>query len=399
VAKSPALATEEVDGRQGELASADSPVYLDHNSTTPVAPEVFEAMRPWLTRAWGNPSSAHVYGRRAAEAVQRAREQVAGLIGADPEEIIFTSCGTESDNLAILGSAEARGRRGTLLSSSIEHPAVERAIEVLQERSPGWVCRRIPTDRDGRAVLEPEGLCGVDLATLILAHNETGAIQPVGKLVEALRTGSPGAIVHSDAAQAVGKMDVDVRDLGVDLLTLVGHKFGAPKGVAALYQRRGIELRSQLLGGGQEGGLRSGTEAVAQVVALGAASELARERMAQRVNKLERQRESLWARLAGGIEGLHRTISARVPSLANTLHVAVSGLDGREILARTPLLAASTGSACHAGSDEVPGVLGQMGLASELARGALRLSIGFETTDEELALAADALISSCRSFG
>lgn len=386
----------------GEFAAnADSPVYLDHNATTPVAPEVFEAMRPWLTEAWGNPSSAHVYGRRAAGAVAEAREQVASLIGANPDEIIFTSCGTEADNLALLGWTAPDESSATVLSSSMEHPAIEKALERLAQRA-GWSWRRLETSSEGTIVLDEAALgavdlATVDLATVMLAHNETGAVQPIGELVEALRSSNSQVVVHTDAAQAVGKIEVKVDELGVDMLTMVGHKFGAPKGVAALYRRRGVALQAQLVGGGQEGGLRSGTEAVAQVVALGAACELATQTLIARVDKFTRQRELLWGLLSDAIDGLHRTVQS-APLLPNTLHVCVAGQDGRAFLAATPQVAASTGSACHASSEHVPGILGQMSLSADLAKGALRLSLGLETTDQQIRQAAAALALTYRSF-
>lgn len=376
--------------KMGEPADAGSPIYLDHNATTPVLPEVFEAMRPWLTSEWGNPSSAHPYGRRAKAAVARARAQVATLIGAHEDEIIFTSCGSESDNLAVFGAAEAMGSKGVLLSTQMEHPAIEAALERLVERWPGWSLRRMRSDASGRVRVDDAALEGVCLASVILAHNETGAVQPLAELVRALRRVNPRVIVHSDGAQAVGKIEVDVDALGLDLLTIVGHKFGAPKGVAALYRRRGTPLASQLVGGGQERGQRAGTEAVAQVVALGAACELARLGGEAARVAIRAKREALWSALAAQIPGLHRTVPDE-PALPNTLHVCVPGRDGRALLAAAPGVAASTGSACHADSDVVPGVLGQMGLSADVARGALRLSLGATTGDRDIEQAAKLL--------
>jgi cysteine desulfurase len=380
----------------GEPADAGSPIYLDHNATTPVLPEVFEAMRPWLTSEWGNPSSAHPHGRRAKSAVARARAQVAQLVGAHDDEIIFTSCGSESDNLAIFGVTEALGEQGVLLTSQMEHPAIEAAWERLLHREPAWSLRRLPTDLGGRVKIDSEALAGVAFASVILAHNETGAVQPLGELIAEMRALSPEVIVHSDGAQAVGKIAVDVKELDLDLLTIVGHKFGAPKGVAALYRRRGTPLSSQLVGGGQESGQRAGTEAVAQVVALGAACRAASQRGDEAREFIRARREALWAALAARIPGLHRTVPDE-PSLPNTLHVCVPGRDGRELLAAAPGIAASTGSACHADSDAVPGVLGQMGLEANVARGALRLSLGFGTSDEDIERAAELLGRACTS--
>jgi cysteine desulfurase len=368
---------------------------LDHNATTPVLPEVFEAMRPWLTSEWGNPSSAHVYGRRARAAVEEARRQVAALIGARSDEIIFTSCGSESDNLAIFGASQAIGERGALLTSRMEHPAVEEAVALVLHRQPGWIKYELSTGVDGRVRLDDLPKAPIDLVSVMLAHNETGAIQAIAQLVHRVRRSNPSAVVHTDAAQAVGKIAVDVDELGVDLLTIVGHKFGAPKGVAALYRRSGVSLESQQRGGGQEMGMRAGTEAVAQVVALGEASRLASARGEPSRAQMEGKRERLWSLLESRVEGLHRTLPGD-HCLPNTLHVCVPGRDGRELLAALPELAASTGSACHASSDDVPGVLGEMGLDAKRARGALRLSLGFDTRYEDLERAAELLAVACR---
>ncbi len=380
----------------GGPSQEGSPIYLDHNATTPVLPEVFEAMRPWLTSEWGNPSSAHVYGRRAKAAVHRAREQVAELVGATAPEIIFTSCGSEADNLAVLGACEAVGSAGVLLSSKMEHPAIEAALERQLRRHPQWELRKLSTDSGGRVDLASADFSGVDVASVMLAHNETGAIQPVAQLSEALRAASPGVVVHTDAAQAVGKIGADVDQLGVDLMTIVGHKFGAPKGVGALYCRSGTPLRAQQVGGGHECGMRAGTEAVAQVVALGEACRLARARGAAGEALIREKRERFWQRLRTAIPGVHRTVVDE-PLLPNTLHICLPGLNGREFLGRLPELAASTGSACHAASDHVPGILGEMGLGAERARGALRLSLGFATSDEDIERAAELMANAYRS--
>lgn len=251
------------------------PVYLDHNATTPVAPDVFAAMAPWLQAHFGNPSSSHAPGRRAAQAVARAREEVAGLIGATPQEIVFTGCATEANNLALLGVAGAVGEgKRHLVISSIEHPAVTAPAMVL--RAQGWDVTVVPVDEHGRvspAAVEEALRPDTALVSVMHANNEVGTLQPIADIAGITR---PRAILlHTDAAQSVGKLPVNVGALGVDLLTIAGHKFSAPKGIGALYVRHGTPIRSVLHGADQEHGLRPGTENVASIVALGAAAALA----------------------------------------------------------------------------------------------------------------------------
>jgi cysteine desulfurase len=261
--------------------SHDQPlIYLDHNATTPVAPEVLDAMLPYLRDQYGNPSSDHSFGRRAAAAVDQARAQVAALIGAEPGEIVFSSGGTESNNLAIRGTASvAEPTRRRIVTTSVEHPATTAPCQHLETQ--GWTITRLPSTPTGSIeVANAAAAMGPDVAlvTMMLAQNETGAILPVGDV--AAHAHRAGAVVHTDAAQAVGKIDVDVNDLDVDLLSIAGHKCYAPKGVGALYRRAGTPLGPVLLGAGQEGGVRPGTENVASIVGLGAACELAGRRLA-----------------------------------------------------------------------------------------------------------------------
>lgn len=365
-------------GSRPAMSKPEVPIYLDYNATTPVRAEVFDAMRPWLDPqaadpGWGNPSSAHAAGRRAARAVAEARTQVAALIGAKPHEIVFTSGGTEADNLAVFGLAPQPGVRA--LSSAIEHPAVEAAIAQRVRSGARW--STLATTPAGRVdVDDPLLRQPCDLLTVILAHNETGVIQPVSELAERVRAVNPEVRVHTDAAQAVGKIPIDVNTLGVDALTIVGHKLYAPKGVGALFVREGVSCSPRLFGGGQESGLRPGTEAVHQIVALGAACACAMTELESFGACMAELKERLWNKLHAAHAGLHRTVDPATPCLPNTLHLCVPNQDGREILARAPGLAASTGSACHADLDAVPGVLGAMGLPAHLARGALRLSLG-----------------------
>lgn len=371
----------------------DSPIYLDHNATTPVHPDVCVAMLPWLGEQWGNPSSSHAYGVAAARALASAREQVAALVGADPDEVVFTSGGTESDNLAILGSPLAHRR---IVRTAVEHPAVEAAVRARAGEAIAADVLRV--DGEGRVdlaaaevVLEPPA----GLLTVILAQNETGVIQPVAELAARARRSAADVVVHADAAQAVGKIAVDMRRLGLDLLTIVGHKFYAPAGIGALVVRRGLVLAPRAHGGGQEHGLRSGTEPVALAVALGAACALAARDLADEGARQLELRELLFARLAAGIPSIVRT-GANVDTLPNTLHVRLPGVRGQTVLDSTPEVAAATGSACHSEHDAPSGVLAAMGVPAREAMGALRLSLGRATTFADVERAAAALIAGWR---
>jgi cysteine desulfurase len=367
--------------------SHDQPlIYLDHNATTPVAPEVLDAMLPYLRDQYGNPSSDHPIGRRAAAAVDQARAQVAALIGAEPGGIVFSSGGTESNNLAIRGTASvAEPTRRRIVTTSVEHPATTAPCQHLETQ--GWTITRLPSTPTGSidtanaaAAMGPD----VALVTMMLAQNETGAILPVGDV--AAHAHRSGAVVHTDAAQAIGKIDVDVNDLDVDLLSIAGHKCYAPKGVGALYRRAGTPLGPVLLGAGQEGGVRPGTENVASIVGLGAACELAGRRLAADGPRLVVLRDTLWEQLRDAIPGLVRHTPQN--SLPNTLMVSFPDVLGRAVLAASPGLAASTGSACHAGQDTPAATLLAMGSTPEVALGAVRLSLGRSTTSTDISTAA-----------
>lgn len=359
--------------------------YLDHNATTPVAPEVLEAMLPHLTRHFANPSSDSVEGRIARAAVDTARAQMAALIGANPDEIVWTSGGTESNNLSILGSAAVASSHRAL-TSVVEHPATVEPLAHL--RDSGWRVHELPVDPASRVLLEAAPHGPIGLGTLILAHNETGAIQPVADFVE--RVHDAGGVVHADAAQAVGKIPVSVDDLGVDLLSVAGHKLYAPKGVGALYVRRGTTIAPVLRGAGQEGGLRPGTENVAGIVALGAAAELAASLLGRESGRQTALREHLWERLSRELPDLLR-VSPVDDALPNTLMVIAPGRLGAEVLGAAAGLAASTGSACHAGEHTPSATLLAMGIEHEAALGALRLSLGRSTTMEDVDRAASVL--------
>lgn len=366
----------------------NAPIYLDFNATTPVAPEVVEAMQPHLFGGFGNPSSSHPYGKEAAEALAVARHQVAALIGANDDEIVFTANATEANNLALLGIAGARAPAG-LVVSAVEHPAVIEPARHL--RSQGWQLAELPVDEHGTVTLDAamERIrSGTALVSVMHANNEIGTLQPIRKLAELAR--AAGALMHTDAAQSVGKVPVDVEALGVDLLSIAGHKFYAPKGVGALYVRRGTPIRNITFGAGQERGLRPGTENVAFAVALGAAAELARRDLDAVEARMRAVRDRLHERLQAQVPGL-RLNGHPTERLPNTLNVSFPGVDGSVLLAGCSEIAASTGSACHAHTHEASGVLGAMGRSYEEARGAVRLSVGRATTQQQVDEAAGAL--------
>jgi cysteine desulfurase len=366
---------------------SDELIYLDHNATTPVAPEVLEAVCAALRDAWGNPSSGHAEGARARAAVEQARGQVAALLGCEPDEILFTSGGTESDNAALIGVAEALERRGRhLVISAIEHPAVEEAARYLERR--GWEVGRAGVDREGRVVVaEVEVALRRDtvLVSVMHANNETGVVQPVRELAELARR--RGIVVHTDAAQSVGKIPARPEDLSVDLLTVAGHKLYAPKGVGALFLRRGTPFAGFLRGAGHEGGRRAGTENVAGIVGLGAACALASREMDERARSMAAARDRLESALRASFPDLvvHGAGAVRLP---NTLSAAIPGVDANALLARLDGVAASAGAACHSGGTEPSRVLLAMGVPPDLARCTLRLTTGRSTTPHDADLAA-----------
>lgn len=374
------------------------PIYLDHNATTPVAPEVVQAILPFLHESFGNPSSAHAYGQEAAKALAHARGQVARLIGAEDDEILFTANATEANNMALLGVAsamESTSRRHIVISA-IEHPAVMQPA--LQLRARGWEVSIVPVDTSGRVLVSSLAeVLRADTALISVMHanNEVGTIQPLAEISRLAR--NRGILLHTDAAQSVGKIDVNVQVLRVDLLSIAGHKAYAPKGIGALYVRRNTPLRSVLFGGEQERGLRPGTENVALSVGLGAAAELAQNRLSQSGPAMRRHRDALHAYLSTQIPGLvfNGHADERLP---NTLNVSFPGVEGAALLASVPEIAASTGSACHSGRREVSGVLAAMNKSYEEASGAVRLSVGRGTTDEEVRRAAQHLVQAWRQL-
>jgi cysteine desulfurase len=367
------------------------PIYLDHNATTPVAPAVVAAMLPLLGAGFGNPSSEHHYGTQPRAALARAREQVAALIGGSAGDVVFTGSGSEADNLAVRGAVLASGAdRPHVITQRTEHPAVLRACRALERWHHAEVTY-LPVD--GNGLVDPADLAAAIigrtvLVSIMLANNETGALQPVEALARIAR--ERGVVFHCDAAQAVGKVPVDVVALGVDLLTVVGHKTYAPKGIAALYRRPGVRLEPVVYGGGQEHGLRAGTENVALAVALGAAADLVAGDLAHGVpDRIRELRDRLHSRLDAVLPGrvvLNGPAASRLP---NTLNVSIDGTTGHELLAAVPEIAASTGSACHSGSYDPSPVLTAMGFDAARSLAAVRLSLGRGTTAEDVDRAAD----------
>jgi len=374
-------------------------IYLDYNATTPLAPEVVRAMRPYLTKGYGNPSSSHWAGMAARDAVETARGQVAALLSCDPTEVVFTSGGTEANNQAIKGLYFARrgaGKPFHIVTSRIEHPAVLEPCRFLE--SFGAEVTYLPVDRYGlvdpddvRRALRPE----TALVTIMHANNEVGTLQPIGEIAALAR--ERGIAVHTDAAQSVGKVAVDVDALGVDLLSVAGHKVYAPKGVGALYVRDGVELAPFMHGAGHEAGRRAGTENVLEIVGLGAACAAA-ARWVDRPS-LRKLRDYFWTQLQkrfGDRIVLNGHPERRLP---NTLNVGVRGVRGDELLARMPRIAASTGSACHAGSVHTSPVLAAMGVEHDVAAGALRFSLGRKTTRAEIDAAVRMLLRAAEAGG
>ncbi|WP_437560445.1 cysteine desulfurase family protein [Acidithiobacillus sulfuriphilus] len=373
----------------------DWPIYLDYNATTPVDPLAAQALEPWLRERFGNPSSAHLYGKEAKAAVETARAEVAALIGGRPGDMIFCGSATEANNLAIFGVARAlRGERRHLVTSAVEHPSVMQPMRWLEAE--GWQLTVLPVDGTGRVRMEAAAQAirrDTALISVMLANNETGTMQPVSEI--AALAHAYGAFMHVDAAQGAGKTSVDVQELGADLLTLAGHKFYAPKGVGALYVREGTPILPIMAGADHERGLRPGTENVPYIVALGTAARLAQEGLAVEAARLRSLRDALQERLVIAIPGLllNGHPAERLP---NTLNLSFPGVAGWQLLAAAPEIAASTGSACHAGGHTVSDILAAMSMPREQALGALRLSLGRFTSEAEIDGAASVLIAAWR---
>jgi len=361
-------------------------IYLDNNATTRVAPEVLAAMQPHLTEHYGNPSSAHAFGRSTRAAVEKAREQVAQLLGAaDPGEIVFTSCGSESDNWAIGGFLEQNPARRHIITTRVEHEAVRNLCEHLAEI--GCEVTWLDVDENGELDLDQLRKAlrrDTGIVSVMLANNETGILFPVAEVGRIVRENSD-AVFHVDGVQAVGKIPIKLNEWPVDLFAVSGHKFHAPKGVGALYIRRGVTLPPFIIGGGQEQGRRSGTEAVPNIVALGQAAQLAGEFSGhQQIRELrDRLEDDI---LAGFPRARVNGTADRSKRLPNTSNISFEGLDGASILAKLDQagICVSTGSACNAESRETSGVLRAMQVPYERARGTIRFSLGRYNTEAEI---------------
>jgi cysteine desulfurase len=358
-------------------------IYLDHSATTPVDPRVFEAMKPFLTDHFGNPSSVYRAGQDVRRAVEDAREKIAGLLGARPREVIFTSGGTESDNASVKGVALNRGS-GHIITSSIEHPAVLKVVGWLEKQ--GFEATYLPVGSDGlvdpgevRKAMRDDTI----IVSIMHANNEVGTIQPIEEIAAIAH--DRGAVFHTDAVQTFGKLPIDVEKMGIDLLSLSAHKIYGPKGTGVLYIKKGTKLDPCVHGGHQEWGKRGGTENVAGIVGLGMAAEIAAEEMEEdekRIRALRDRLESgLTARITDTIQNGHR--EKRLFSLAN---ICVKFVEGEAMLLRLDYegVAASSGSACTSGSLEPSHVLLAMGLPAEIAHGSLRFSLGKANTEEEI---------------
>jgi cysteine desulfurase len=365
-------------------------VYFDYNATTPLAPEVAAAMRPYMEEPFGNPSCLHWAGSRARAAIEHARSQVAALIGCGSDEVVFTSGGTESNNTALAGVFYERQatRPPHFIISTVEHPSVYNTTAFLERL--GASVTQVPVDRFGRT--DPESVrhaiqANTVLVSVMHANNEVGTIQPIAEIASIAH--EHGSFMHCDAAQSTGKIPVDVRELGVDLLTIAGHKMYAPQGVGALFIRKGVALEPLLHGAGHEAGRRASTENVLGIVALGAACEEAGRRT--EIAAMRGLRDRFWRLLSerfGDRIVLNGHPTDRLP---NTLNVCFRGHQGHEILSQIPELAASTGSACHDGSYALSPVLQAMGVPESDGLGAIRFSLGRGSNDEEVAFVVEQL--------
>ena len=358
-------------------------VYLDNNATTAVAPEVFEAMRPFLTEFYGNPSSIHHFGGQVAAHIETAREKLASLLGAQPSEVIFTSCGTESDSSAIYSALSLCNQRRKVVISKVEHPAILALGKELERR--GYTVVQIPVDSKGRLDMEcAEEMIDTDTAvvSIMWANNETGNIYPVAQLAEMAH--KQGALFHTDAVQAVGKVPINLAELPIDMLSLSGHKLHAPKGVGALYVKRGVRFRPFIVGGHQERGRRAGTENVASIVGLGKAAELAQLDITIENTKVKALRDKLETELLKlPATRLNGDPEHRLP---NTSNISFEYIEGESILMLLDMfnICASSGSACTTGSLEPSHVLRAMGVPYTAAHGAIRFSFSRYNTEEEV---------------
>ncbi len=371
-------------------------IYLDNNATTPVAAEVVRAMERCLSTNFGNPSSSHAYGKKAKNAVEKSRTLIADLIGAEKDEIIFTSGGTEANNMAILGTA-LKFKSGHIIASCIEHPSVMNPIKHLEGL--GYRVTYLPVNKYG--IVRSKDLLNTlkedtRLIALMHSNNETGSIQPVAGIGKIAR--NKNIPLLCDAAQSVGKVPVNVKKLNTDFLTVVSHKFYGPKGVGVLYIKKGVTIKPILFGASHEHGLRPGTENVASIIGLGKACELAKKEMSNRVRTMKSMTDKLFQALCAEIPALKLNghASHRLP---NTLNVSFPGISGAQLLTRLrKQIAASTGSACHEGTHSPSSVLKAMGVSDSDALSALRLSLGRTNTEREIQKAAEIIAGACRTL-
>jgi cysteine desulfurase len=372
------------------------PIYLDYNGTTPHAPEVVEAMRPYLETEFGNPSSSHWYGVRPKQAVEAARRQVAALMGAEPDEVVFTSGGTESNNQALKSIGGARlDRGGHIITSQIEHPAVLEVCRHMDRH--GFSVTYVPVDGDG--IVSPEDIAAAVtprtvMISIMHANNEVGTLQPVSEI--AAIANPRGILMHTDAAQSLGKVPARVNTLGVDLLSVAGHKLYAPKGVGALYIRKGVPPEIFCHGAGQERGVRGGTENVLEIVGLGKACEIATHRLEEGHRHMKAMRDRLESALRSGLGDI-RFNGHREKRLPNTVSVSFLGLAANRLLEEIgPEVAASAGAACHSDHVEISHVLRAMAIPDAWARGTLRFTTGRMTTPEEIDRAGEVIVSAVK---
>ena len=360
-------------------------VYLDYAATTPVHPLVREAMLPYLSEEFGNPSSLHQWGQSAQRAVTQAREKIADLLACKPEEVVFTGCGSEADNLAIMGIALTKADKGKhIITSVIEHHAVLHTCQALEKR--GWSVTYLPVDQDG--IVDPAEVAkairnDTVLVTIMHANNEVGVIEPIAEIGKVCHERK--VTFHTDAVQTVGHVPTKVNELHVDLLSLSGHKFHGPKGVGALYVRKGVKLTPLIYGGGHERGRRSGTENVPGIVGMGRAAELAAQEMPTEMTRLSELRDALYDGLEHAIPEIIRT-GHPTQRLPNNCSICVRYIEGESMLLNLDLqgIGASSGSACTSGSLDPSHVLLALGLPHEIAHGSLRLSLGRDTTREDI---------------
>lgn len=367
-------------------------VYLDNAATTALSPRVLEAMLLYFTQYYGNPSSVHAFGREAKQGLDKARDQVAKALHCEPSEVIFTGCGTESDNTVLLGVAQRYGNKGKhIITTNVEHHAILHTCEYLEKQ--GYEVTYLPVDQDGlvtaeqvAAAIRPDTI----LVSIMFANNEVGTIMPIQEIGAVCK--EKGVLFHTDAVQAVGHIPVDVQTMHIDMLSLSAHKFHGPKGVGALYCRKGIRLPSYIMGGAQEKGRRAGTENVAGIVGLGAAIQLATEQLKENRAKMTALRDRLMAGIQERIPEvkLNGHPTKRLP---NNVNFSFKYIEGESILLMLDMngIAASSGSACTSGSLDPSHVLLALGLPHEIAHGSVRLTLGDETTAEDIDYTIDVL--------